>query len=183
MQGKIQNIIIAVLAIGLGISFYLHSGKPKTNDNKIGYVKTQDLVYGYQGMKDATAKFEQEKAEWVRNVDTLKLDYQRSVQAYNENKSVLTPEQITEREQLLQHQYNNLLQYNQRMETTLEEREAVILEGVLNQINSYAQDYAKKNGFNLVLTTTASGNIMYADEAMDLTEILLKELNNNYNGN
>ena len=54
-------------------------------------------------------------------------------------------------------------------------------QGVLSQINSLAQQYGKEHGFDLILSTTQSGSILYGDDAIDLTKDLLATLNRNYN--
>jgi outer membrane protein len=53
-------------------------------------------------------------------------------------------------------------------------------EGVLNQVNSFIEEYSKNKGYDLVIGTTTSGNLLYAREYMDITDEVLKALNENY---
>ncbi len=43
------------------------------------------------------------------------------------------------------------------------------------------QEYGKEHGFDLILATTQSGNILYGAEAIDLTNELLVVINKRYN--
>jgi outer membrane protein len=42
------------------------------------------------------------------------------------------------------------------------------------------EEYGKENGYDLILGTTTSGNILYGTEKKDITEQVLNALNNAY---
>jgi outer membrane protein len=62
----------------------------------------------------------------------------------------------------------------------MEEKDLEITQKVLNQINSFVKVYAQKNGYKLIIGTTEDGNLMYADETLDITDDVLSELNIKY---
>ena len=49
-----------------------------------------------------------------------------------------------------------------------------------NQIDAFIKIYAKENGFDLIVGTTSSGNVLYGADGIDVTEELLKALNEQY---
>lgn len=148
--------------------------------NKIGFVKSQELVYGYQGMKEAKQKFEDEKLSVQESIDSLISDYRISVQNYENDKLSLSITEQQQRENLLNIQYQRVAKRNAGIEQNLKAREDQIMTGVLNQINSFVEQYGKANGYDLILGTTLSGSVLYGNEAIDLTKIILKDLNKNY---
>ena len=50
----------------------------------------------------------------------------------------------------------------------------------VEKINSYIADYGKKHYYKMILGATMDGNILYADEQDDLTQNILKDLNDIY---
>jgi len=180
MKNDVQNILIAGLILCVSYLFYAQSS-PK-QDFKVGFVRSQDLVYQFDGMKDAMAEFEAEEKEWSTNMETLKGDYQKSIDAYNIERPNLTEAEMAEKENFLQYQYNNVAKYAEDMENNLAERELEILEGVLNQVNSFSESFAKEQDLDLIITTATSGTILYGDDAMDYTDELLASINQQYNG-
>ena len=180
MKITIQNVLTGALVICVCYLFYLQS---EQHENlKIGFVRSQELVYQFEGMTDAMKKFEGEQQEWDDNAETLKKDYQNSVESYNNERANLSESEIAQQESLLQHQYNNVAKYVQQMEASLIESEAEILEGVLNQVNAFSESFAKEKNLDLLITTAVSGTILYGDEALDYTEELLVSINEQYNG-
>ena len=59
----------------------------------------------------------------------------------------------------------------------LSEEHEQLLTGVLNQINAFAEIYAKDKGYDLVIGTTNSGNLLYGISDLDVTEDFIKNLN------
>jgi outer membrane protein len=180
MKITLQNVLTGVLIMGMSYLFYLQFAEK--DDLRTGFVRSQELVYQFDGMIDAMAKFEQEQNEWNQNIETLKNDYQLSVDNYNNSRPTLSEEEMMQQENLLQHQYNNVAKYAQEMETSLMERETEILEGVLNQVNAFSESFATANDLDLLITTAESGTILYGDPGLDYTEELLESINSQYNG-
>jgi len=54
---------------------------------------------------------------------------------------------------------------------------------VWNRLNTYIKEYGEANKFKIVIGTQGNGNVMYADEAIDITADLLEYSNNKYEGN
>lgn len=50
------------------------------------------------------------------------------------------------------------------------------------RINDYIREYGELNQYSLILGATGSGNIMYGDQQLDITEDFLEFANNKYEG-
>lgn len=174
---KINLVIVVLCVASVALSLYAAFGK---SNLKVAYTRSYDLVYNYIGMKEAQNKFDFQKKGWQSNIDTLKMDYQGSLSNYQTLVQDLTAEDKQKKEDLLRVQYENLMRYSESINQKMTEEENKMTQAVLNQINSYAVDYAKRNGYDYVFGTTTSGNILYGKESHDITDALLKELNENY---
>ena len=151
-----------------------------TPKNQIAYVRSHDLVYAYLGMKEAQNRFEHQKEQWQANVDTLKSDYEKTLLAYQQQASTLSKSERDQQQALLKVQYDNVFQYAESLNAKVDEEHNKMLQGVLNQVNSYAHQYAEEHGYTLILGTTLSGSILYGESAIDITESLLNKMNLDY---
>jgi outer membrane protein len=154
----------------------------QTSKKTLAYVRSQDLVYAFDGMKEMQLKFQEKSKMWEADIDTLKSEYQRSLGQYKEVVNQLSAEEKAVRENLLYTQKNNLIQYSERISLQSKEEEDQMLEGVLNQVNSFVEEYGKEHNYSLILGTTLSGSILYGEEGIDITQELITEINNNYHG-
>ena len=156
------GIILATL-LALGALAYAHFSQPK-----IAYVRSEKLVNEYAGMKEARQLWQQKQLQWQANLDTLKADYRKK-------------EKANAPKEELQVLMQNIQQYASATEQMAVEEDRKKTEAVLEQINVFVENYGKEHGYDLILGTTASGNILYGTAGMDITEELLAALNRNYN--
>ena len=170
----IHTIITTVLLIG-GFALWFQKG-PK----KIAFVRTATIIEQYKGTQEAQALYQEKIAEWQSQVDTLQFDLKRAIDSYNQELTNLNNTQIQARQVALDHQQNQLQKYEQVVYEKASKEEEKYMQGVLNQINSFIEKYGKEKGYDLVLGTTQSGNIMYATDAIDITQEVIKGLNKEY---
>lgn len=178
MNNRWIFLCAALVAINIGLTVWVLN-----RSVKVVYVRSQDLVYNYLGMKEVQNKFESQKQAWQSNLDTLKMDFQRSLSKFQEEYKHLSEQEKKTREQMLRTQENNVIQYNEAVTAKYKEEEDKMLQGVLNQVNSFVEKYGKEKGYDIILGTTLSGSLLYGENTMDITEEVLAELNKNYQGN
>lgn len=152
------------------------------NKKKIAYVRSTDLVYGYLGMQEAQRDYEQKTKMFQANVDTLQRDYQLSFSSYTTEAINLSKEEKAEREKVLMQQQESMMNYAQSLDKKMKAEDEKTTQGVLNQINSFVEEYGKQQGYEVILGTTLSGSLLYGNEAIDITKEVLESLNRNYTG-
>lgn len=172
------TLVIAIISLLLGGMLLFD----KLNTKKIAYVRSTELIYNYLGMKEAQRKFQQKSEAWKANVDTLKSDYNRTLSKYTVEVASLSKEERQKRENYLNDQQKNLMSYSQAISDNAKQEDDKVTQAVLNQINSFVEEYGKKNNYDIILGTTVSGSLLYGKESIDITEEVLKELNRNYKG-
>lgn len=175
-----KNTIIIVLAVFVGVNLTLNLLNMK--DKKIGYVNSHQLIYEFDGMKEMQLKFQAISKEWEANLDTLKIEYQKSLNNYQASYDQLTNEEKAIQENLLRVQQNNIVQYSKNIENQSKEEEKKMLDAVLNQVNSLVEAYGNKKNYDLIFGTTDSGNLLYGDVAVNITDEVINEINANYAG-
>jgi len=176
MKTKVHIIIYTLLFLAIGYLFY--SVNTKT---KLAVVQSQVVVDKYDGMLEARQLYEKEmeglnkKFEVQKNLFEVKRRVYDSLQnGFNADDK---QKHLYELEQLRQNAYK----LGEAINKKSEEKETVLLEGIFNKINKYIENYGQENEFQVIIGTTLSGNVLYANEAIDVTEDIVKGLNEEYN--
>jgi outer membrane protein len=151
-----------------------------TQSPKIAYLNPVKLSQEYEAVKAEQAQLEAIAAPWRVNVDTLTAELQRATTRYEQQRAQLTPDQITAREQELANRQGQLAQYREATTQKLTAERERLDVAVVNELNTFLKEYGKREGYSVILGATSSGNIVYADEAMDVTAAVVKELNERY---
>lgn len=170
-------LVCAVVAMAVSVAG-LFIGRHRL---KVGYVRTTELVYGYSGTNEAHQVYERKRQNWQGMLDSLSAEYQKALAVYTSDRASLSTSARQEREKWLEQQHRNLEGQRADFEGRIRDEDQRMTQGVLNQINSMGQQYGRENGFDLILSTTQSGSILYGDDALDITKPLLEMLNRNYN--
>ena len=177
MNNKIIVPLVALLLlVNLSLIGFLLLNQP----SKVVFVKSKYIFDNYVGMKEAQRVFEEKKSSWQSNLDTLKNDYQRAVSDFNLQENTLSKSEKESRISIRRHDEENIMKYAQQLEEQAAEEDHKLTEGIVNQIDAFIKIYAKENGFDLIVGTTSSGNVLYGADGIDVTEEILKALNEQY---
>jgi outer membrane protein len=55
-------------------------------------------------------------------------------------------------------------------------------DSIVEKMRSYVKEYGKKNGYDYIYGTGDAASVLYAKEGFDITDKLVKELNDKYKG-
>ena len=95
---------------------------------------------------------------------------------------VMNPEQIiSEKRSIVKHQLR-LRDLGKSREQKFKKIDEQLTLGIMNQVNTSIHDYCKKHSYLLVMGNEIPGNVLYGDEAINITEQVLKKLNKDYLG-
>ncbi len=165
------------LLICISLAFFSCQSPPK-----IGFVRSSVLLEEFDGTKEAKLTLQNLVRTYQDKVDTLEFDFQRSLNRYREEGGIMPEKSRMAYRVQLEKQEKSLIRYKEEVDLKLQNEEAKLMDGVLKQINSFAEDYGKQNEFVMILGTTTSGNLLYAHESTDITQELLTALNDDYAG-
>ena len=84
------------------------------------------------------------------------------------------------RREHLEQKRSNYEQYSRSLQEKAMEEENTMMQGVLNQINSFVMDYGEEHGYEVILGTTSAGSVLYGRETVDITDEILRALNAAY---
>lgn len=171
---------LSLFTIILGISVFSLYRSYSSND--LVYIDTNKLLNGYQGMIDARADFQKKAAVWKSNIDTLAAEVEKSIKDYEKESTKMTDKEKELSRELIGTKQKQLADYQRAMQDKAAQEDNQMTKLVLDQVNAYISKYGKEHGYSIVLATTETGNIAYADEGLDITDKVLEGLNKEYTG-
>lgn len=174
-KNSISIAIVSCTAVLAIACIWLFFSRPK-----IAYVRSLELVYSYNGMKEAHEEYKSRSNEWQANIDTLRQQYDNAVLQYRKDSSGLSTVERNTAEKNMTRLLNNLTGYAAAVQKEAAEQDKKLTSSIIAQINSFIQDYAKKKGYDLVLGAEGTGTIYYGSKAMDITEDVLTAMNKDY---
>lgn len=152
------------------------------NEQKTAYVDTTKIVQEYKEMKDVEAEFTSKSDSVRKKLDSVARVFQQEVQAYQSEMNSMSQADRQQKEQELMQKQQMLQQQQQMQSTRLREESNAVMDSIVTKIKDYVKDYGKENNYTYIFGSNESANIMYAEEGLDITQDILKELNEDYGG-
>lgn len=171
----ITALFLGFMVFSCACLYYLYATRPK-----VAFVRSLELVYEYNGMRDAHAGYKEKIAQWQANVDTLESQYAQQKKELESLRKKGNRQEIETMELLIRRMEQDLKNYTSVVQEQSREEEQTITQGVLNQINSKIEEYGKENGYDIILGAEGTGNVLYGAAGLDITAEILELLNQEY---
>lgn len=150
---------------------------------RIVYINTDTLMNNYLLAVELNEAFlkKQEERRTELNVKAKSLDqeaneFQRKLQ---NNGFLSEARAVDARDQLLMKQ-ENLRRLQQDMIDKTAREQNDLNKQLFDKLTSFLKDYNKEKGFDIVLSTQIGGNVLFAVEGFDITQDVVKRLNDEY---
>lgn len=150
---------------------------------RIGYVRALDMFEKYDGMKEASDLYETKQNKWHKQIDSLKNVVAYQFELYKKQKETLSIADQQKREAQLSVLNQNFQERVMAIEEEAKLADEKLTSSVLERINVFIEQYGKANGYSVIFATTSDGEMIYGDSSIDLTDVVVKELNKEYSGN
>ena len=147
------------------VSLFVSQFKPE-----LVYVDVNKLLQGYDRTKTDRETFNQKASVMKANVDSLMTDWQNELKIYEKERASMTKKELALKQELLQHKQQQINNYQQAVQKQIQEEDQKMTQTVVNDINDYVKAYGKEHDHLIIFGAQGSGNIMYAQEMIDLTD-------------
>ncbi len=178
MRSNLRDVAIVIMLVAIGFLFFQQYEK----DSKTVYVDTGIILTKYKGMKDARVKIEQQTTIMNANVDSLFADFDKEIKSYEKERSKMSKKERQLKEEILRNKQQQLLGYQEATQKKIQEEEQKLTQTPVNEINDYISEYGKKYNCTMILGANGSGNILYAEDAVNITDEILEGLHKEYGG-
>ncbi|MBL7884405.1 MAG: OmpH family outer membrane protein [Bacteroidia bacterium] len=171
MTKTIGLLLVIVLLIFISLFTY-HSLFTK----KMAYVDIPKVFNSFEMKKELQEKYKQTEAGRKRVLDSLSFNLQTLAKKINENKN--DKNLIAE----FDSQRDMFFKTKKRFEEDNEVLSRQYDKQILEQMSQYILDYGKQNRYDLILGADGNGTLMYANEEMNISDLITNYINNKYKG-
>ena len=167
---KMKRILVCIIALTA----------MACQQNKIGYVDSVKLLDGYQEKVDVEARFKTKADALTKKRDSISQAFQLELQAFQSKAQKMSQKNAQEEYGQLQQRGQFVGQQLQMEEQTLQNTGQTEMDTLVNKVKREIRAYGKANGYTYILGGGDGGAVIYGDEAQDLTDAVLKILNDKY---
>jgi outer membrane protein len=145
---------------------------------KVGYANVDYIFGAMPEAKQIEADLKTLQTQLKNQIDAKIKKFQDDLQQYTAAANTIPDAVRTNTERELQQQRENIEKLQQDAQTNVQSRHSQLMEPVYKKMADAIQATAKENGFGLVVSETLGGLdvVLYADEAIDISDLVLKKL-------
>jgi outer membrane protein len=173
--------LLVLAALSVAMISCQEAATAKKEDFKTGYIDTSVLLEKYEKFKDENEKFKVKSEEMGRplqakgkQLEAEMANFQRAAQA---NGQAWAQQKYGE----LQQRQQEIVAERDQVFAKIEQEGGALKDSLVKDVRKYIENYGKKEKFDYIFTTSdAAPNVIYAKDSYNLTDKLLKQLNEEY---
>jgi len=194
---RLQLVLNIVLALAVIILFVLHFtgigasinssdegsiASGLNGNDKIFYVQIDTVISKFDMAKDLSGELETKYNSSEAALQTRQQDYEKEVNdyQYKVQRGLVTRSDAQTIEQTLYAKQQDLVQLQQTLSNEISEKQSVMNSQVINAIMEYLKENHTKFNYKFVLGTSFGGNVLFANDSLDISADVIKGLNEKY---
>lgn len=192
-----RNFLLAfnvVLLILVGVLFYLHFSSSSNKSTpapakvmnaapagafKIAYFDMDSVEKNYEYLKDVKNELKAKENQLTGQLNAMKDRYMSKVNKFQQEAQTMTQERQGAMQQDLLQEQKVIQNKEQALGLELQDESFKRLQKVNKTIEDFLEEFNRDKGYAYILAYQ-TGTIYYKDSRYDITEPLLKGLNENY---
>lgn len=147
---------------------------------RIGYIRYDSLVQGYEYHQELLSKLEAEARALRQDLDQKSQAFQENVTVLREQAGQLNQQQLQQAQQELQAKQQQLMQYRNERSQVLAEQQEKLTQLLRDDLTVVLDSIRAARQLDFILTKDPSSDVLSANPAYDITETVVKALNQNY---
>lgn len=191
---NLSLILNAVLLVAVGILFFLHfsgkksagpvvetsSGAVLPSELRVAYINSDSVLQHYEYLKANRVQLESKTKKIEQEYRNRAQGLQNEITAYQRNVTNMTLGQVKAVEEDLGKKQQNLQMYQQTISQQLMEEEAKLNKELYDRVTAYLKKFAAEKDLHFVLKFDVSSDVLYAGEALDVSNDVIQGLNAEY---
>jgi outer membrane protein len=169
-----------VLFVALALAaFVSHAQAPATTTTtKVGYADVDYIFSQLPEAKQIDSDLKSLQTQLKNQVDTKYQEFQKKLADYQANLNTMIDAVRANTERELQQMQQNIEKLQQDAQTTIQAKQTALMDPVYKKVGKGIEDVAKENGYTFILNQQIGGLdvILYGDEKMDISDLVLKKL-------
>lgn len=192
----ILNGVLAIAVIALFILVFTKDCESVSSDTTnskstvqggklpIAYINIDSLLSNYQFAKESNEILIRKQEDSRLNINTKARQLQVEMTEFQrklEANAFLSRERAEQEQGRLVRRQQELQELDGKLSQQLIQQQQQMSEQLRDTINAFLKHYNKNKKFELIISNTASDNILYAEQGYDITEEVTEELNKRFN--
>ncbi len=147
---------------------------------KIAFVDNVKLMDAYQEKVDVEAKFKSKSDAFGKKRDSISQAFQLEAQAFQAKAQKMSQSKAQEEYGQLQQRSQIIGQQLQQEEQQMQMEGQTEMDSLVNKVKEEIKAYGEANGYSFILTGGDGGSVLYGKESHDVTDAIVKILNDKY---
>ncbi len=147
---------------------------------KIGYVDHVRLMDNSKEKTDIEAKYQEKSTVLNKKRDSISQAFQLEAQALQTKIESMSQQKAQQEYDLLQQRGQFMGQQLQNEEQLLQQQGQAEMDSLVRRVKDEIKDFGKANGYSYILTAGEGGSVLYGKDNQDLTDQIIKIINDKY---
>ncbi|WP_422082749.1 OmpH family outer membrane protein [Ulvibacterium sp.] len=147
---------------------------------KIGFVDNVKLMNEYQEKIEVESKFKTKVEALTKKRDSISQAFQLEAQAFQTKAQNMSQKKAQEEYALMQQRGQFIGQQLQQEDQQLQAEGQTEMDSVVSKVKKEIKAYGKTQGYTYILGGGEGGSVLYGIDANDLTDEIIKILNDKY---
>lgn len=169
---KVNRVLIIVIIL---FNFAVHAQKPQ----KVGYIDMNYILENVPEYVNAQSQLDTKVKTWQQKLDVLSKEVEQLKTDLSNEKSLLTKELITEREEDIVIKEQELMRLQQAYfgpAGDLFQMRKQLVKPVQDQVYNAVQDIAQKKRYDFILDKSSDLIMLYSNNKYDISELVLNSI-------
>jgi outer membrane protein len=168
---------LGLLAV-LGMLAIVSHAQTASTSTKIGYADVDYIFSQMPESKQIETDLKSLQTQLKNQIDGKYQEFQKKLQDYNANLNNMIDAVKANTERELQQMQANIEKLQQDAQVTVQNKQTQLMEPVFKKVGKAIEDVAKENGYTFILSQQIGGLdvILYGDEKMDVSDLVLKKM-------
>lgn len=169
-----------VNTIGKLLFAFIVLGLTSCQQSKIGYVDNVRLMDEYQEKMDVEAGFKVKADALTKKRDSISQAFQAEAQAFQTEAEKMSQDKAQEQYGQMQQRGQMIGQQLQQEDQQLQAMGQTEMDSIVSKVKKEVEAYGKAKGYTYILGGGDGGSVLYGDDSNNLTDELVKILNDKY---
>ena len=147
---------------------------------KTAYIDTSKLLQEYTESKDIEAKYKAKSQEMGKELDAEVARFKNEAQNFQKNAQANGQAWAQQKGAELQKREQQLTYAQQAMLQQLQQESGKEMDSLVVNVRKFIKSYGKEKGYAYIYGTGEAATVLYAEDKYDITEEVVKLLNDNY---
>lgn len=171
----------SLLILGLALALFSCNKTEEKESFKTAYIDTSVLMEKYEKFKDEDAKFKVKSQEMGRPLEAKLKAFQSEAANFQQNAQIKGMAWAQQKGAELQQREQQLAMEQDALLRQIQIESDSIRTGLVNDVKDYIKEYGKKQGYDYIYGTGDAATVLYAKDGYDITDEVLKQLNDEFN--